>query len=227
MLAVLLTPFSLIVQPALHKPLARTTTIAATTVAPLASRAAEPTMSAAAFLALDAIEPAVSSYVAIWTPLFEGAKASGLAPEALLHWGHAAAMSTVLFAMGGYGAFLGWATRFGNGAEVYPLSQLVPEAIGNTARELHPKLMGAALFFFLLGGQGGLVLLATAGEPLLKSAHSSTAVIGIGLLIAQAGLGATMGGSETGRTAHAFLGSGTLAALTVHAYFGLNLGLSF
>ena len=135
----------------------------------------------AALLTLDAIEPAVSSYVAIWTPLFEGAKAAGIAPEWLLHWGHGGAMATGLFAMGGYGAFLGWQTRFGNGNTVYPLT------LGETARELHPKLMGAALFFFLLGGQGGLVLLATAGQPILQSAHSSTAVIGIALLIAQAG----------------------------------------
>ena len=135
----------------------------------------------AALLTLDAIEPAVSSYVAIWTPLFEGAKAAGIAPEWLLHWGHGGAMATVLFAMGGYGAFLGWQTRFGNGDTIYPLT------LGETARELHPKLMGAALFFFLLGGQGGLVLLATAGQPILQSAHSSTAVIGIALLIAQAG----------------------------------------
>ena len=99
-------------------------------------------------------------------------------------------MSAVLFLMCGYGAFLGWSTRLGNGGEVYALN------LGETARELHPKLMGAALFFFLLGGQGGLVLLATAGEPILASAHSSTAVIGVGLLLAQAALGATMGGSE-------------------------------
>ena len=45
----------------------------------------------AALFALDAIEPAVSSYVAIWTPLFESAKASGLAPDFLLHWGRASA----------------------------------------------------------------------------------------------------------------------------------------
>merc|ERR1719440_726005 len=98
----------------------------------------------------------------------------------------AATVSTVLFAMGGYGAYLGWQTRFGNGNEVYALT------LGETVRELHPKLMGGALFFFLLGGQGGLVLLATAGQPILASAHSSSAVIGIGLLIAQAVLGATM-----------------------------------
>merc|ERR1719152_121913 len=123
--------------------------------------------------------------------------------------------------MGGYGAFLGWQTRFGNGNQEFPLT------LGDTARELHPKLMGAALFFFLLGGQGGLVLLATAGQPILASTHSSTAVIGISLLVAQAALGATMGGSELGRTAHAYLGSATLLALFVHAFYGLQLGLSF
>ena len=100
-----------------------------------------------AFLALDAIAAPVGSYVNIWVPLFEGAKASGLAPEFLLHWGHGAAMSTVLFLMCGYGAFLGWQTRLGNGGEVYALS------LGEAARELHPKLMGLALFFFLLGAR--------------------------------------------------------------------------
>jgi len=187
---------------------------------PLAARTTAPAMNGA-FLALEAVEPAVTSYVNIWVPLFESAKASGLAPDFLLHWGHGAAMATVLFTMGGYGAFLGWQTRLGNGETVYPLS------LGEAARELHPKLMGLALFFFLLGGQGGLVLLATAGEPILASAHSSTAVIGIALLLAQAALGATMGGSELGRTTHAYLGSATLLALVVHAVNGLNLGLSF
>merc|ERR1711871_1802543 len=171
-----------------------------------------------AFLALDAVEPAITSYVNIWVPLFESAKAAGIAPDFLLHWGHGAAMSTVLFAMGGYGAYLSWQTRFGKGDEVYALT------LGETVRELHPKLMGGALFFFLLRGQGGLVLLATAGQPILASSHSSTAVIGIGLLIAQAALGATMGGSELGRTAHAYLGSATLLALFVHAFYGLQLG---
>ena len=188
--------------------------------ASFATRTLAPEMNAA-FLALDAIEPAVSSYVNIWVPLFESAKASGLAPDFLLHWGHGAAMATVLFAMGGFGAFLGWQIRFGKGEEVYTLT------LGETVRELHPKLMGAMLFFFLLGGQGGLVLLATGGQPILQSAHSSTAVIGLSLLLAQAAIGITMKDSELGRTVHAYLGTGTLLALVVHAYFGLNLGQSF
>lgn len=85
----------------------------------------------------------------IWTPLFKSAQESGLAPEFLIHWGHAGAMATVLLAMGGYGTFLGWSTRLGNGSTVYPLS------LGQTAAALHPQLMGLALFLFFLGGQGG------------------------------------------------------------------------
>eukprot|EP00421_Protoceratium_reticulatum_P061513 CAMPEP_0168503152 /NCGR_PEP_ID=MMETSP0228-20121227/75699_1 /TAXON_ID=133427 /ORGANISM="Protoceratium reticulatum, Strain CCCM 535 (=CCMP 1889)" /LENGTH=277 /DNA_ID=CAMNT_0008520181 /DNA_START=71 /DNA_END=901 /DNA_ORIENTATION=+ len=136
-------------------------------------------------------------------------KESGLAPEFLLHWGHGLAMGTVLLAMGGYGTFLGWQTRLGNGDAVYPLS------VGQAARSLHPLLMGLALFFFVLGGQGGLVLLATAGKPILQSAHSSTAVLGLGLMAAQAALGVTMGDSETKRTVHAFLGTGVMLLLLV------------
>lgn len=176
---------------------------------------------AGGFVDLQAVEPAVNAYVNIWVPLFQTAKESGLAPEFLLHWGHGAAMGTVLLGMGGYGAFLGWQTRLGNGETVYPLS------LGQTASQLHPVLMGAALFFFFLGGQGGLVLLATAGKPILQSAHSSTAVIGLGLMAAQAVLGNTMGGSSLGRTIHAFLGTGTMLILLVHLYFGLDLGSSF
>lgn len=184
-------------------------------------RPARTARAAGAFLPLDAIEPAITSYVNIWTPYFQIAKESGLAPEFLLRWGHAAAMGTVLFLMGGYGAFLGWSTRLGNGEAIYPLS------LGQTARELHPTLMALALFFFFLGGQGGLVLLATAGQPILQSAHSSTAVLGLGLMAGQAVLGKTMGNSEAARTAHAFLGTGVLLLLVLHAYFGLGLGQSF
>eukprot|EP00434_Breviolum_minutum_P031228 symbB.v1.2.027617.t1/scaffold2845.1/size69024/5 len=172
------------------------------------------------FIPLDAIEPAVSSYVNIWTPLFKSAQESGLAPEFLIHWGHAGAMATVLLAMGGYGTFLGWSTRLGNGSTVYPLS------LGQTAAALHPQLMGLALFLFFLGGQGGLVLLATQGQPILQSAHSSTAVIGLGLMAVQAALGVTMGESSEKRTIHAVLGTSVMLVLLVHLFYGLNLGFS-
>lgn len=129
-------------------------------------------------------------------------------------------MATVLLAMGGYGTFLGWSTRLGNGSAVYPLS------LGQTAAALHPQLMGLALFLFFLGGQGGLVLLATQGQPILQSAHSSTAVIGLGLMAVQAALGVTMGDSSEKRTIHAVLGTSVMLVLLLHLFYGLNLGFS-
>jgi len=172
-------------------------------------------------LDLSAVEPAVTGYVDIWKPFFLEAKESGLAPGFLLKWGHAAAMGTVLLAMGGYGAFLGWTTRLGNGQAVYPLNLGVKNA------EMHKLLMGAALFFFFLGGQGGLVLLATAGQPILTSAHSSTAAIGLTLMGVQAALGLTMGDSELKRTVHAFFGTGVMVLLLAHMYFGITLSSTF
>ena len=38
---------------------------------------------------------------------------------------------------------------------------------------------------------------------------------------------AAVGGSSLGRSIHAYLGSATMLALVAHAYYGLNLGLSF
>ncbi|CAE8719456.1 unnamed protein product [Polarella glacialis] len=157
----------------------------------------------------------------LWNRQFKAAVESGLAPDFLVHWGHGAAMGTVLVAMGGYGTFLGWQVRFGNGAVEYPLT------LGKTAKEMHPLLMGGALFLFLLGGQGGLILLATQGQPILQSAHSSTAVLGLGLMAIQASLGLTMGNAPEKRTVHAFAGTAIMVLLSVHMYFGLNLGNSF
>lgn len=183
---------------------------------PALRRSSTPSASGA-LIALDAIEPAFSAYAGIWVPLF----ATLELPQPLIHWGHAAAMTTVLSTMGLYGTYLGWQIRLGSGEDVLPLN------LGKPNREMHQLLMGGALFFFLLGGQGGFVLLALQGQPLLQSAHSSTAVIGLSLLIAQATLGKLMGGSSLGRSVHAYLGSGTMLALFFHAFYGLQLGLSF
>jgi hypothetical protein len=92
---------------------------------------------------------AIESYVNLFIPMFKQAQEAGLAPDVAIKWGHGSAMATVLFAMGGIGAFLGWQIRLGGGSNTYAFT------LGKTAREQHPLIMGLAFFFFLLGGQGG------------------------------------------------------------------------
>ena len=55
--------------------------------------------------AFDGIKEPVQSYVDIWTPMFKQASESGLVPDFLLHWGHGAAMASVLLSMGVIGAY--------------------------------------------------------------------------------------------------------------------------
>ncbi|KAL3808655.1 hypothetical protein ACHAXA_001227 [Cyclostephanos tholiformis] len=173
--------------------------------------------------AFDGIKGPVQSYVDIWTPMFRQASESGLVPDFLLHWGHGAAMTSVLLSMGVIGAYMGWQIRLGNGEDVTPLT------LGDTIREAHPKIIGGAFFFFLLGGQGGLVLLDTQGKSILESPHAITAALSVALLTAQAllpKLFATENGALA-RDVHAYLGTATMAVLFAHLATGVNLGLSF
>ena len=103
----------------------------------------------------------VYSYVNFWVENLPWS----IAPDFLLHWGHPAAMGTVLIVMGGIGTYAGYEIRKGNGARDDYFFTLD----GKTVRDSHPLIMGLASFFFLLGGQGGLVLLLDQGKPILDS----------------------------------------------------------
>jgi hypothetical protein len=124
-----------------------------------------------------AVEGPIKGYAYYWADLY---KELGLnAPDFLLHWGHGSAMSTVLLAMGGIGSFLAYQVRTGNGDAEYAFT------LGKTAREQHPLIMGLMAFFFFLGGQGGLVLLAVQGKPILESPHALSGAAGMSLLAVQ------------------------------------------
>jgi len=121
--------------------------------------------------------------------------------------------------MGLIGSYMGWQIRLGNGGEVNALT------LGETIREAHPKIMGGAFFFFVLGGQGGLVLLDTQGGTILQSPHAVTAVLVLSLLTIQAIL-PLLFQQEKMRDVHAYLGSATVVTLFCHMATGINLGLS-
>lgn len=161
------------------------------------------------------VDPLTSYFNAIGVPVIEFLNP----PEWIIHWFHALNMATVLFAMGGYGTYLGYQIRKGEGdAEAFG---------GDTVRSLHPKLMGGMLFFFFLGGQGGLVFTLMENRPLLGSPHAISAFAGLALLGAQAAIGATMKGKPGARTFHTYLGTGIMSLFFVHAGLGLANGLSF
>jgi Protein of unknown function (DUF4079) len=168
----------------------------------------------------DGVAEPVQNYVNIWTPLFVQAQEAGLVPDLLLRWGHGAAMASVLLSMGLIGSWMGWQIRQGNGNQVNAFS------LGETMREAHPKIMGGAFFFFLLGGQGGLVLLDTQGGTILQSPHAVTALAGMSLLGVQALLPMFFAKSSALRSVHAYLGSATVALLFAHLATGVQLGLS-
>ena len=169
---------------------------------------------------LDPVKAPLESYASFWIPAFDEMTKAGV-PDWLLHWGHPAAMASVFLSMGLYGSFLGFQVRQGNGSGVLPLS------LGETSRELHPKVMAGAFFFFALGGQGGLVLNKYFGNDVLASNHALTAFLCLGLLGIRTVLPAFFDKAASLRTVHTVLGSLTMATLVVHAVLGLQLGISF
>lgn len=128
-------------------------------------------------------------------------------------------MATVLLAMGGYGTFLGWQIRAGNGGDP-------TFGTPDTAAELHPKLMAGMTIFFAAGGQGGLLFNLLQNKPLLESPHAVSALAGLMLLLANGVLGSVMGDSPNLRTTHAFLGTALMLVFAIHAVLGIQLALA-
>ncbi|KAL3358287.1 hypothetical protein AABB24_015431 [Solanum stoloniferum] len=159
--------------------------------------------------------PGAGTIRSLFGPFVELVKSWNL-PDWLVHWGHPGNMAVVLFAMGGYGTYLGFRIRFSNDVEEKA-----------KAKDLHPKLLGGMFFFFALGATGGITSLLTSDKPILESPHAVTGFIGLTLLTIQTILPTLFEGNSGLRNVHGILGSGIMTLLLVHAVLGLQLGLSY
>ncbi|KAK9124159.1 hypothetical protein Sjap_013761 [Stephania japonica] len=126
-------------------------------------------------------------------------------PEWLVHWGHPGNMAVVLFAMGGYGTYLGFRIKFSDDAEEKA-----------KAKDLHPKLLGGMFFFFALGATGGITSLLTSDRPIFESPHAVTGFVGLALLALQTSLPALFEGNPGLRNVHGILGSGIMTLFSLH-----------
>uniref|UniRef100_A0A7N0VFU4 Uncharacterized protein n=1 Tax=Kalanchoe fedtschenkoi TaxID=63787 RepID=A0A7N0VFU4_KALFE len=107
-------------------------------------------------LLLVAALPGAGVIRSAFAPFVELVKSWNL-PDWLVHWGHPANMAVVLFAMGGYGTYLGFRIRFSDNVEEKA-----------KAKDLHPKLLAGMFFFFALGATGGVTSLLTSDKPILE-----------------------------------------------------------
>ncbi|KAL5807368.1 hypothetical protein ACOSQ4_030101 [Xanthoceras sorbifolium] len=159
--------------------------------------------------------PGAGTVRSLFGPFLEIVKSLNL-PDWLVHWGHPGNMAVVLFAMGGYGTYLGFRIRFSDDVEEKA-----------KAKDLHPKLLGGMFFFFALGATGGVTSLLTSDKPILESPHAVTGFIGLSLLTIQTILPSLFEGKPELRNVHGILGSGIMTLFLVHAALGLQLGLSY
>ncbi|KAG0552890.1 hypothetical protein BDA96_01G547100 [Sorghum bicolor] len=166
-------------------------------------------------LLLAALLPGAEPVTAVFAPFVELVKTWDL-PGWLVHWGHPGNMAVVLFAMGGYGTYLGFRIK---------LSDDIEEKA--KAKDLHPKLLAGMFFFFALGATGGITALLTSDKPIFESPHAVTGVIGLALLTVQSILPKLFEGNPGLRTTHGLLGSGIMTLFLIHAALGLQLGISF
>ncbi|XP_006294833.2 uncharacterized protein LOC17889183 [Capsella rubella] len=166
-------------------------------------------------LLLVATLPGAATVSSVIGPFAEIVKSLNL-PDWLVHWGHPGNMAVVLFAMGGYGTYLGFRIRFSDDIEEKA-----------KAKDLHPKLLAGMFFFFALGATGGITSLLTSDKPIFESPHAVTGFIGLGLLTIQTILPSLFKDKPELRNVHGILGSGIMTLFLVHAAFGLQLGLSY
>ncbi|KAK3043068.1 hypothetical protein RJ639_002636 [Escallonia herrerae] len=166
-------------------------------------------------LLLVAALPGAATVTSLFGPFVELVQSWNL-PGWLVHWGHPGNMAVVLFAMGGYGSYLGFRIRFSGD----------PEEKAN-AKDLHPKLLAGMFFFFALGATGGVTALLTSNKPIFESPHAVTGLVGLALLTIQTTLPALFEGNPDLRTVHGILGSGIMTLFLVHAALGIQFGLSF
>ncbi|GAA0142410.1 hypothetical protein Leryth_022990 [Lithospermum erythrorhizon] len=159
--------------------------------------------------------PGASTVRSLFGPFVELVKSLDL-PDWLVHWGHPGNMAVVLFAMGGYGTYLGFRIRFSDDVEEKAM-----------AKDLHPKLLAGMFFFFALGATGGVTSLLTSDKPIFESPHAVTGFIGLALLTIQTLLPTLFEGNPGLRNVHGILGSGIMTLFLVHAALGLQLGLSY
>ncbi|KAL0927176.1 hypothetical protein M5K25_001339 [Dendrobium thyrsiflorum] len=159
--------------------------------------------------------PGTETVRSVFGPFVELVKTWNL-PEWLVHWGHPGNMAVVLFAMGGYGSYLGFRIRLSKNAEEKAM-----------AKNLHPKLLIGMFFFFVLGSTGGITALLTSDKPILESPHAVSGLMGLSLLTVQTILPALFEDYPGLRTVHGLLGSSIMTLFLIHAALGLQLGLSF
>ncbi|XP_018832381.2 uncharacterized protein LOC108999970 [Juglans regia] len=159
--------------------------------------------------------PGAGALRSVFGPFVELVKSWNL-PSWLVHWGHPGNMAVVLFAMGGYGTYLGFRIRFSDDVEEKA-----------KAKDLHPKLLGGMFFFFALGATGGITALLTSDKPIFESPHAVTGLIGLALLTIQSTLPVLFENNPGLRSVHGILGGGIMSLFLVHAALGLQLGLSY
>ncbi|KAL1820099.1 hypothetical protein ACET3Z_014968 [Daucus carota] len=159
--------------------------------------------------------PGAGTIRSLFGPFVELVQSLNL-PGWLVHWGHPGNMAVVLFAMGGYGTYLGFRIRFSDDMDEKAM-----------AKDLHPKLLAGMFFFFALGATGGVTALLTSDKPIFESPHAVTGLIGLSLLTIQTILPSLFEGNPSLRNVHGILGSSIMTLFVVHAALGLQLGLSF